>query len=79
MFADINWRTLKEHPIETVLIDDLLKLLGRERVVKKMNQIQDDNLLSLPDKEFEPFKENNKYGFKIKNDIFFHINTIFMI
>ena len=38
MFADINWRTLKEHPIETVLIDDLLKLLGRERVVKKKNQ-----------------------------------------
>ena len=29
-FADINIRTIQEHPIETVLIPDLLHLLGRK-------------------------------------------------
>lgn len=31
IFSGINWRTLHDHPVETVLVDDLLKLLGRER------------------------------------------------
>lgn len=29
IFAGINWRTIEEHPIDTVLTNDLLKLLGR--------------------------------------------------
>ncbi len=33
IFSGINWRTISEHPIETVLINDLLTLLGRERKV----------------------------------------------
>lgn len=31
VFSSINWRNMKEHPIETVLVDDLLRLLGKER------------------------------------------------
>lgn len=31
IFASTNWRTLREHPIEPVLVDDVLRLLGRER------------------------------------------------
>ena len=33
VFSAINWRNLKDHPIETVLVDDLLRLLGKERKV----------------------------------------------
>lgn len=29
IFSGINWRTLEEHPVETVLVNDLLQLLGR--------------------------------------------------
>lgn len=31
VFSAINWRNMKEHPIETVLVNDLLRLLGKER------------------------------------------------
>ena len=31
-FSRINWRTIEEHPIETVLVNDLLTLLGRSKV-----------------------------------------------
>lgn len=31
VFSAINWRNIKEHPVETVLVDDLLRLLGKER------------------------------------------------
>ena len=31
VFSSINWRRLDEHPIDTVLIDDLLHLLGKKR------------------------------------------------
>lgn len=31
VFASINIRNVVEHPVETVLIDDVLRLLGRER------------------------------------------------
>lgn len=30
IFAGLNWRTIKEHPIESILIDDIKRLLGRE-------------------------------------------------
>jgi len=29
IFSGINWRTIEEHPIDTVLMEDILKLLGR--------------------------------------------------
>ena len=31
IFSSINWRTIETHPIETVLVDDILQLIGRER------------------------------------------------
>lgn len=31
IFSGINWRTITNHPVETILVDDLLHLLGRER------------------------------------------------
>ncbi len=31
VFSGINWRTLREHPIEPVLVDDVLGMLGRQR------------------------------------------------
>ncbi|MBR0338873.1 MAG: TIR domain-containing protein [Alistipes sp.] len=30
VFAGVNWRNIKDHPIETTLVADILKLLGRE-------------------------------------------------
>lgn len=30
IFSGINWRTITDHPVETILVDDLLHLLGRE-------------------------------------------------
>ncbi len=33
IFSAINWRNIKEHPIDTVLIADILHLLGRETKV----------------------------------------------
>ena len=31
VFSSINWRRLDEHPIDTVLVDDLLRMLGKKR------------------------------------------------
>ena len=33
VFSSINWRRLEEHPINTVLVDDLLHLLGKKRLI----------------------------------------------
>lgn len=30
VFAGINWRNIDEHPIQTILVNDITKLLGRE-------------------------------------------------
>lgn len=49
IFSGITWRTINEHPIESVLVEDLLNLLGRKRIVetpqavKKVNPINNDN------------------------------------
>ena len=76
VFAGINWRNMIDHPIDPTLVDDLLKMLGRERE-KKIVTIEKEvtpeltehekHLLSLPDDEFEKFRENGKYGFKLKS------------
>ena len=31
VFSSINWRNIKDHPIETVLVDDILQIIGRKR------------------------------------------------
>ena len=39
VFSNINWRRLEEHPINTVLVDDLLHLLGKKRLIVPDNKI----------------------------------------
>ena len=71
VFAGINWRNVSDHPIETTLVDDLLKLLGRERILSTKTASalteREKYLLSLPDDELELFRENRRCGFKLKN------------
>lgn len=79
VFAGINWRNMTEHPIDPTLVDDLLKLLGRERVNKATEKVKvatdtatllterEKLLLSLSDREFERIEKNGKYGFKLKS------------
>ncbi len=79
VFAGINWRNMTEHPIDPTLVDDLLRMLGRKRVEKVVEDAKvaaettphlterEKYLLSLPDDEFELFEENVKYGFKLKS------------
>ena len=43
-FSRINWRTIEEHPIETVLINDLLALLGRSKVAPVPHSSSDPQL-----------------------------------
>lgn len=35
VFSSINWRNIKDHPIETVLVDDILRMVGRTRPAPK--------------------------------------------
>lgn len=37
-FSRINWRTIEEHPVETVLVNDLLALLDRPGITATANQ-----------------------------------------
>ncbi len=37
IFSGINWRTIENHPIEPVLINDILQLLGRESLSPRNN------------------------------------------
>ena len=79
VFAGINWRNMTDHPIDPTLVDDLLRMLGRKRVEKVVEDAKvaaettphlterEKYLLSLPDNEFELFEENVKYGFKLKS------------
>lgn len=79
VFAGINWRNMTDHPIDPTLVDDLLKLLGRERVNKVTEKVKvatdtatllterEKLLLSLSDREFERIEKNGKYGFKLKS------------
>ena len=79
VFAGINWRNMTDHPIDPTLVDDLLKLLGRERVNKVVEDAEvatettphlterEKYLLSLPDIEFVKVDEKGKYGFKLRS------------
>ena len=42
VFAGINWRTIKEHPINTILVSDILSLLRRVHVIEKRHSIQEN-------------------------------------
>ena len=39
VFAGINWRNLTDHPIDPILVDDLLKMLGRKRDKKVIEEV----------------------------------------
>ena len=79
VFAGINWRNMTDHPIDPTLVDDLLRMLGRKRVEKVVEDAKvaaettphlterEKYLLSLPDNEFEHSWDNGKYGFKLKS------------
>ena len=56
ILSTINWRKYQEHPINTVLVDDVLKLLGRERpteLVRKDDDIEQAKREALPDGAFQ--------------------------
>ena len=56
ILSTINWRKYQEHPINTILVDDVLKLLGRERpteLVRKDANIEQAKRDALPDGEFQ--------------------------
>lgn len=36
VFSNINWRRIEEHPIDTVLVDDLLNMLGKQKDAKTL-------------------------------------------
>ena len=79
VFAGINWRNMTDHPIDPTLVDDLLKMLGRKRVKKVVEEVKavtettphlterEKYLLSLPDEEFVSFEGNGSYGYKLKS------------
>lgn len=56
ILSTINWRKYQEHPINTILVDDVLKLLGRERpteLVRKDANIEQAKRDALPKGEFQ--------------------------
>lgn len=79
VFAGINWRNMTDHPIDPTLVDDLLKMLGRKREKKVVDEVKvepkatpqlterEKYLLSLPDDEFVRYEKDAKYGFKLKS------------
>lgn len=56
-FSDINWRRIEQHPIDTVLIDDVLFKLGRQR--KKKSQTEE---VVLEEFEMPPLEDRKTQG-----------------
>lgn len=53
VFAGINWRNMTDHPIDPTLVDDLLKLLGREREKKVVEDAEVTNIQQSESKPLE--------------------------
>ena len=65
VFSSINWRNIKEHPIETVLVDDILRMLGRTRPAPKAPASKSDMAPITPAKTYkvgDSYDENGKKG-----------------
>lgn len=45
-FADINWRTITEHPVDTVLVADLLQLLGKSVTTVKPAKVSGTKVIT---------------------------------
>ena len=43
IFSSINWRTIESHPIETTLMDDILKMLGRDALSREVKRPSADD------------------------------------
>ncbi len=76
VFAGINWRTLQQHPIDTVLVSDLLRLLKREATSKELSDETSTNIPpnnnyinntsqnnSVNERELKRFGEWGRYGY----------------
>lgn len=53
VFAGINWRNMTDHPIDPTLVDDLLKMLGRKRVKKVVEDAEVTNIQQSESKPLE--------------------------
>lgn len=65
VFSSINWRNIKEHPIETVLVDDILRMVGRTRPALKESAPQPAPKPVPPAKTYkvgDRYDENGKKG-----------------
>ncbi|MBQ5914134.1 MAG: WG repeat-containing protein [Alistipes sp.] len=54
VFAGINWRNMTDHPIDPTLVDDLLKMLGRKRVKKV---VEDAEVTNIQQSESNPLEK----------------------
>lgn len=64
VFSNINWRRLEEHPINTILVDDLLHLLGKKRVSIRRSadrNLKDANTLQSPSLPTDTFNNKKTY------------------
>ena len=67
VFSSINWRNMSEHPIDTVLVEDILQMLGRDNFIKR-----EDNFIKTKDSStitknedtyLIPWQKDEQYGF----------------
>lgn len=67
-FASVNWRTIQEHPIDTILVNDLLRLLGRNTGSGQIIVNSQDDGPASPEEQFQ-LGEDYHYGYngKIKD------------
>lgn len=60
IFSTINHRTISEHPIDTVLVEDILKILGRDSSIEAENNTtinENEDIYPIP------WEKDEKYGF----------------
>lgn len=71
VFAGINWRIMQQHPIDKILIPDLLKLLGRNNKCQPIKGIV-DSITRISDNKKQNgynlvlFEQKGRYGYKDK-------------
>ena len=63
ILSTINWRKYQEHPINTVLVDDVLKLLGREQTNEVNTHVDKDASREVPKWIAENCIECNKCSY----------------
>lgn len=78
VFAGINWRTMSEHPIESVLIPDIMNLLGRNsqgnvtecNLIEKKNDILPASGVTSSTKRFERKTQSARKELEPYKDMF---------